>query len=48
MKKLGIFFILLFFSLEGFTKEAEEHSEIHDLMAYVLDPAAEAIWESAG
>ena len=48
MKKLGFFSILLFFSLVGFTNETEEHSEIHDLMAYVLDPAAEAIWESAG
>ena len=48
MKKLGFFIILLFFSLEGFTKETEEHSEIHDLMAYVLDPAAEVIWDSAG
>ena len=48
MKKLGFFIILLFFSLEGFTKETEEHSEIHDLMAYVLDPAAEIIWDSAG
>jgi len=27
---------------------SEEGSEVHDLMAYVLDPAAEAIWDSAG
>jgi len=27
---------------------SEEDSEVHDLMAYVLDPAAEAIWDSAG
>ena len=26
----------------------EDHSEIHDLMAHLLDPAAEAIWDSAG
>ena len=48
MKKLGFFSILLFFSLDGFTNETEEHSEIHDLMAYFLDPAAEVIWGSAG
>jgi hypothetical protein len=27
---------------------SEDGSEVHDLMAYVLDPAAEAIWDSAG
>jgi len=27
---------------------SEEDSEVHDLMAYVLDPAAEAIWDSTG
>jgi len=48
MRKLGFFFILLCLSWEGFTKETAEHSEIHDLMAYLLNPAAEAIWDSAG
>ena len=48
MKKLGFFSIFLFFSLVGFTNETKEHSEIHDLMAYILDPAAEVIWDSAG
>jgi len=48
MRKLGFFFILLCLSWQGFAKETEEHSEIHDLMAYLLDPAAEAIWDSAG
>lgn len=48
MRKLGFFFILLCLSWKGFTKETAEHSEIHDLMAYLLNPAAEAIWDSAG
>ena len=48
MRKLGFFFILLCLSWEGFTKETVENSEIHDLMAYLLNPAAEAIWDSAG
>ena len=48
MRKLGFFFILLCLSWEGFTKGTAEHSEIHDLMAYLLNPAAEAIWDSAG
>tara|TARA_B100001179_G_C18569320_1_gene394347 strand:- start:1022 stop:1459 length:438 start_codon:yes stop_codon:yes gene_type:complete len=48
MRKLGFFLILFFISLEGYTKKTEENSEIHDLMAYLLDPAAEAIWNSAG
>ena len=48
MRKLGFFLILLCLSWEGFTKETVEHSEIHDLMAYLLNPAAEAIWDSAG
>jgi hypothetical protein len=30
------------------TSNEENHSDIHDLMAYVLDPAAETIWDSAG
>ena len=48
MRKLGFFFILLCLSWEGFTKETVENSEIHDLMAYLLNPAAKAIWDSAG
>jgi len=27
---------------------SDDGSEVHNLMAYVLDPAAEAIWDSAG
>ena len=48
MRKLSFLLILLCISWEGYAKKTEEHSEIHELMAYLLDPAAEAIWDSAG
>ena len=48
MRKLSFLLILLCISWEGYAKKTEEHSEIHDLMAYLLNPAAEAIWDSAG
>ena len=48
MKKLSLLLLVLLFSFQIMTSNEENHSDIHDLMAYVLDPAAEAIWDSAG
>ena len=45
--KTSLLAILLFTNLSVVFAE-EDHSEIHDLMAHLLDPAAEAIWDSAG
>ncbi|HIE50084.1 MAG TPA: hypothetical protein EYF97_02740 [Gammaproteobacteria bacterium] len=47
ISKLSLLFLLLFIPFLSFSTE-EDHSEIHDLMAHLLDPAAEAIWDSAG
>ena len=46
MKK-SLIFLVIIFSFKMFPEE-NHHSEIHDLMAYVLDPAAESIWDSSG
>ena len=46
MKKSCLFVLALAFTFQLLA--FEEDSEVHDLMAYVLDPAAEAIWDSAG
>ena len=46
MKKSCLFVLAIAFSFQLLA--SEEDSEVHDLMAYVLDPAAEAIWDSAG
>ena len=46
MKKSCLLVISITFSFQLLA--SEEDSEVHDLMAYVLDPAAEAIWDSAG
>ena len=46
MKKSCLFVLAVAFSFQLLA--SEEDSEVHDLMAYVLDPAAEAIWDSAG
>ena len=46
MKKICLSVLAVAFSLQLLA--SEEDSEVHDLMAYVLDPAAEAIWDSAG
>tara|TARA_B100000929_G_C15431215_1_gene394747 strand:+ start:501 stop:938 length:438 start_codon:yes stop_codon:yes gene_type:complete len=48
MKKLSLLLLVLLFSFQIMTSNEENHSDIHDLMAYVLDPAAETIWDSAG
>ena len=48
MKKLFLFLIALPISFQIIASDIEGYSEIHDLMVYVLDPAAEAIWDSAG
>ena len=47
ISKLSLLTLLLFIIFPSFSAE-EDHSEIHDLMAHLLDPAAEAIWDSAG
>ena len=46
MKKSCLFVLTVALSFQLLA--SEEDSEVHDLMAYVLDPAAEAIWDSAG
>ncbi len=46
MKKSCLLVLSVTFSFQLLS--SEEGSEVHDLMAYVLDPAAEAIWDSAG
>ena len=46
MKRTCLLVISITFSFQLLA--SEEDSEVHDLMAYVLDPAAEAIWDSAG
>ena len=46
MKKSCLLVLAVTFSFQLLSYE--EGSEVHDLMAYVLDPAAEAIWDSAG
>ena len=46
MKKSCLFILAVAFSFQLLA--SEQDSEVHDLMAYVLDPAAEAIWDSAG
>ena len=46
MKKSCLFIFAVTFSFQLLA--SGEDSEVHDLMAYVLDPAAEAIWDSAG
>ena len=45
--KISLLAILLFTNIHSVFTE-DDHSEIHDLMAHLLDPAAEAIWDSAG
>ena len=45
--KISLLAILLFTNIP-FVFAEDDHSEIHDLMAHLLDPAAEAIWDSAG
>ena len=43
--------LLLSFSLISISFNAvakDEHSDMHDLMAHLLTPASEAIWESSG
>lgn len=47
ISKLSLLTLLLLIIFPSFSAE-EDHSEIHDLMAHLLDPAAEAIWDSAG
>ena len=39
-------FSLIFISFNAVAKD--EHSDMHDLMAHLLTPASEAIWESSG
>ncbi len=39
-------FALIFLSFNVVTED--EHSDMHDLMAHLLTPASEAIWESSG
>ena len=46
MKKNCLLVIAITFSFQLLASEKD--SEVHDLMAYILDPAAEAIWDSAG
>ena len=46
MKKSYLLVLAVTFSFHLLS--SEEDSEVHDLMTYVLDPAAEAIWDSAG
>ena len=46
MKKSCLLVLAVTFSFQ--LLPSEDGSEVHDLMAYVLDPAAEAIWDSAG
>ena len=45
--KISLLAILLFTNIHSVFSE-DDHSEIHDLMAHLLDPAAETIWDSAG
>ena len=46
MKKSCLLVLAVTFSFQ--LQSSEDGSEVHDLMAYVLDPAAEVIWDSAG
>lgn len=39
---------LFSFQVLGEEDHNEEHSEVHDVMAYVLDPAARGIWNFSG
>ena len=48
MKKLFLCVISLSLSYQIAASEMEGHKDIHDVMAYDLDPAAEEIWDSDG
>ena len=47
MKILVVLSLALIFSPVSVATE-DEHSDMHDLMAHLLTPASEAIWESSG
>ena len=47
MKILAVLSLALIFSPFSVATE-DEHSDMHDLMAHLLTPASEAIWESSG
>ena len=47
MKILVVLSLALIFSPFSVATE-DEHSDMHDLMAHLLTPASEAIWESSG
>ena len=47
MKNLLLLSFTLTFSPFNVANE-DEHSDMHDLMAHLLTPASEAIWESSG
>ena len=47
MKNLFLLSFALTFSPFNVANE-DEHSDMHDLMAHLLTPASEAIWESSG
>ena len=50
MPFLRLFIVLSFLSFQVISEEDhdEDHSEVHDVMAYVLDPAARGIWNFSG
>ena len=47
-RKISLFATLFLINSTLVFAEEDDHSQIHDLMAHLLDPAAEAIWDSAG
>lgn len=47
-RKISLFATLFLINSTLVFAEEGDHSQIHDLMAHLLDPAAEAIWDSAG
>ena len=49
MKRLIVVSFLLLFSLLSFQSFAsEDHSDMHDVMAHLLTPASEKIWNASG
>ena len=47
-RKIGLLTVVFLINSPLVISEEDDHSQIHDLMAHLLDPAAEAIWDSAG
>ena len=48
MKRLIVISLLLFSLLSFQSFASEDHSDMHDVMAHLLTPASEKIWNASG